>query len=250
MLAVSPASADSQAHYIANAGVMIVNDDVKVVFDPLFREDFGQYELPPADMQQRLLSGEPPFDAIFISHSHDDHVDPGLILEFLRQNRQVQLFAPASALDAMEATDAESTQAVREQINVVSTDYGAAPVRLQIDGVQIAAVNVPHAGWPERHRHVENIAFSVTLDADTRVEHFSRNGDFWRSQHHDLALPPFWFFLSEKGKTALSDWVDADHAVGVHVPAEVPDDPEVRPPQYGGFDLFTNPGETRRISDD
>ena len=262
MLAFSPASAESRAHYIANAGVMVVSSDVKVVFDPLFREGFGRYDLPPADMQQRLLAGEPPFDgidAIFISHSHDDHVDPGLILEFLQRNAQAQLFAPESAIQAMREVDAPSTEALGEQVNVVSTDYDTAPVELQIDGLRITAINVPHAGWPERHKHVENIAFSVTLDAettvvhlgdaDTRVEHFSRNGEFWRSQEHDLALPPFWFFLSEKGNAALSEWVDADHAVGVHVPSDMPDDPQDRPSQYEGFDLFTDPGEIRQIGE-
>ena len=262
MLACSPALAEAQAHYIANAGVMVVNSDVKVVFDPLFREDFGRYDLPPSDMQQRLLAGEPPFDgidAIFISHSHDDHVDPGLILEFLQQNEQAQLFAPESAVQAMRGVDAASTEAVSNQVNVVSTHYDAAPVELQIDGLHITAINVPHAGWPGRHEHVENIAFSVTLDAettvvhlgdaDTRVEHFSRNGDFGRSQEHDLALPPFWFFLSEKGSAALADWVDADHAIGVHVPSDMPDDPQNRPLEYQGFDLFTDPGETRQIGE-
>ena len=51
-LFASTAAAQPQAQYIANAGVMITSGDVKIVFDPLFEEDFGQYELAPGEMQR------------------------------------------------------------------------------------------------------------------------------------------------------------------------------------------------------
>jgi len=35
------------AQYLANEGLMVVNGDIKVVFDPLFRNNYGQYQLLP-----------------------------------------------------------------------------------------------------------------------------------------------------------------------------------------------------------
>jgi hypothetical protein len=60
----------STAHYMANEGLMVVNGDTKVVFDPLFRNSYGQYQLLPKSMEDALFAGEPPFDgidAVFVS---------------------------------------------------------------------------------------------------------------------------------------------------------------------------------------
>ena len=37
-------------------------------------------------------------------------------------------------------------------------------------------------------------------------------------------------------------------SVGVHVPVTIPADPILRPVELRGYDLFTEPGETRTIS--
>ena len=37
----------SRAQYMANEGLMVVQGDTKVVFDPLFRNSYGQYQLLP-----------------------------------------------------------------------------------------------------------------------------------------------------------------------------------------------------------
>lgn len=254
------ARAESEARYIANAGVMIVSGETKVVFDPLFSEDFDQYDLVPADTQKRMITGAPPFDAIdavFVSHSHDDHFDPQLMLEFLHRNEEVRFFGPDQAMSALRDADAAAVDAVSDRLNVVSPQYGAAPVEFRIDGMHIAAIRIPHDGWPDYMSDVENIAFSVILDsattvvhlgdADSGIEHFQNNGEFWRARHHHLALPPYWFFIRAQGKKVLEESIAADHAIGVHVPTRMPDDPQSRPLEFAGFDLFTRPGEIRHV---
>ena len=256
----SDARGEWQAQYIANAGVMIVSGDTKIVFDPLFRQDFGQYELAPPDMQQRLIAGDPPFDgidAVFVSHSHEDHFDPYLMLAFLQHNESTLFFGPSQAVTALR--DARSTidEAVSERLRVVAPKFALPPVEIQVGGLHISAINVPHTGWPEYMYDVENVVFSVSLDAgitvvhlgdaDTDTGHFERHDEFWRATHHHLALPPYWFFLDEGGRRSLSEHIAADHSVGVHVPTDMPDDAENCPPEFDGFDLFTTPGEVRNV---
>lgn len=36
---------ETAARYLANEGVMVVQGDTKVVFDPLFRNGYGRYQL-------------------------------------------------------------------------------------------------------------------------------------------------------------------------------------------------------------
>ena len=65
------AASAATAHYMANEGLMVVQGETKVVFDPLFRNSYGQYQLLPKHMEEALFAGEPPFDgidAIFVSH--------------------------------------------------------------------------------------------------------------------------------------------------------------------------------------
>ena len=39
--------------YLANARVLVTHGDTKVVFDPLFRNDFGQYVLPEFELLEQ-----------------------------------------------------------------------------------------------------------------------------------------------------------------------------------------------------
>ena len=69
-------TAGTDVMYLANEGVMVSRGDTRILFDPLFNESFGQYQLVPDTMRAAILAGEAPFDgidAVFISHYHDDH---------------------------------------------------------------------------------------------------------------------------------------------------------------------------------
>lgn len=247
--------------YLGNEGVLVHHGDTRILFDPLFRESFGQYELPPAAIREAMLGGEPPFagvDAVFISHHHGDHFDPADISAYLRAQPGVRLFAPRQAVDAIrETAGATADIALLERLTAIDIDVGDAPLRLEAPGLRIDVVRIPHSGWPSRHANVENLAWRVTLDdgptvlhlgdADTRVAHFSRDAAHWSDTPLELAMPPYWFFLSSGGREVLADHLRPDHAIGIHVPKSVPDDPAARDEALQGADLFTRPGETRVI---
>jgi hypothetical protein len=84
-------------------------------------------------------------------------------------------------------------------------------------------------------------------DADPNPAHFQSNLDHWQDYELTLALPPYWFFVSDGGQFTLNEYIKADHAIGIHVPVSMPDNPADRPAEIQGFDLFTEPGETRQL---
>jgi L-ascorbate metabolism protein UlaG (beta-lactamase superfamily) len=248
------------AQYLANAAVLVANGGTKVVFDPLFRNDFGSYERVPDALERALFAGEPPFDgldAVFISHYHEDHFSAIDVLRLLETRSDLRLYAPAQAVAGMREIAPARLDAVLGRVHAIALQYRDAPVSLEQGPLLIEAVRVPHSGWPARQQHVENIAFRVTLDTETTVvhlgdadasdAHFAADDAYWSKRRTDLALPPYWFFLSDGGRQVLERRIAAARAIGMHVPADVPSRPTERAAELREHELFTDPGEVRTI---
>ncbi|MGH8193746.1 MAG: SUMF1/EgtB/PvdO family nonheme iron enzyme [Woeseiaceae bacterium] len=251
----------ARAYYLANEGVMVANGETKVLFDPLFNESFGEYRLVPEEMRRALMAGEPPWDgmdAVFVSHYHDDHFSPRDMLAFLGGHGDIRLYAPEQAVIAMREVAEPHDDVLLDRVTAVALEYGDAPRKIEIPGLLIEAVRIPHTGWPTGQTEVENIAWRITLDnqstvlhlgdADTDDVHFEQDGEYWDRRLPDMAFPPYWYFLSENGLRVLRDRLRPAQAVGIHVPVTVPDNAADREPALQDVDLFTRPGETREIT--
>ena len=256
----SPTTGAATAQYLANAAVLVTNGGTKVVFDPLFRNDFGSYERVPESMERALFAGESPFDgldAVFISHYHEDHFSATDVLRLLEARSDLRLYAPAQAVAGMREIASARLDAVLDRVNAIALQYRDAPVALEHGTLLVEAVRVPHSGWPSRQQHVENIAYRVTLDAETTVvhlgdsdasdAHFAHDGAYWSRRRTDVAFPPYWFFLSDGGRQVLERRIAATRTIGMHVPADVPSRPAERASELRGHELFTEPGEVRAI---
>jgi L-ascorbate metabolism protein UlaG (beta-lactamase superfamily) len=244
--------------YLGNAGVLISHGETKIVFDPLFDEDFGTYERVPKDIEDALFAGTSPFDgldAVFVSHHHDDHFSPERMVQLLQARPDLQLFGPRQAIESMpiDGTDA----ALRNRLHSVTPDPED-EFTLEFDDIEINAVRIPHSGWPSRHADIENISFKVSLDERATVLHmgdahtdpafFDKQAEYWAERQLHLALPPYWYFLSNGGRTILDNHIHADEVFGVHVPKDVPDSPSQYPEELRGRTLFSVPGEEIQIS--
>jgi L-ascorbate metabolism protein UlaG (beta-lactamase superfamily) len=247
-----------RAHYLANSGVMIARGDTKILFDPFFRNDYGQYDLVPAETEAAIFAGSPPWDgidAIFISHHHGDHFDPKVVMQFLNEWPAVNLYAPRQAVDAMLSMDEVPGEVLLNRVHGLALEHDSAAVSLEMDGLLIEAVRIAHGGWPDRNAEVENIVFRVTLDNATTVMHlgdadaskelYAPHESHWRARETDLALVPVWVMLTDKGRFVLQEHIDAEHEIGIHVYKSVPDEPENRPSAFEGLDIFTRSGEIR-----
>ncbi len=249
-------SHEALAHYLANEGVMVEIGETKVVFDPLFDNDYGQFEMLPEDMAQALLAGEPPFDGIsaaFVSHSHEDHFSAEAMVRLMRQHTALHLFAPSQAVNDLKA--ASNFQAALLD-RVTTIEPSTAPQRFTLENLVIDAHSIPHSGWPEKMTDVHNLVFRVSIenatvvhmgDSDTKDHHFAPQAEHWNEKNIHMAFPPYWYLYSENGKKVLKQRLRPNQVVGIHVPEAMPDNEADRPEQYQGPDLFTVPGETRVI---
>jgi len=151
----------------------------------------------------------------------------------------------------------EQDESLFERVTAVDLAYKDTPVTLEMEGLLIEAVRIPHSGWPTGRLDVENISWRVTLnetttvlhmgDADPNDVHFERDAAYWDKGHTNMAFPPYWFFSSKGGNGIIERRIKPDQSVGIHVPVSVPAESSLRPVELQGFDLFTQPGETRVI---
>jgi L-ascorbate metabolism protein UlaG (beta-lactamase superfamily) len=243
--------------YVANEAVLITNGDKKVLFDPFFHQAFGIYQLVPQDTKQAIFNGVPPFDnitAIIISHAHNDHFDADEVLKYLQQYPNTKLIAPQQAVTELIALSA--AKQILPQVTSVKLAFNQAPKTLEVAGLLIDAVRIPHAGWPGR-ADIENLVFRVTLknqdtsvtvmhmgDADPDDNHYLQYKDHWQKTVTDKALPPYWFYFSAEGMAILRDILNVKKSIGIHVPIKIPSQLK-----SSGQDYFSKPGEIRKVNE-
>lgn len=79
---------------ILHAGYIFEYDQTRVLFDPIFENPFSRncYAFPDVEFDLKSLQ-EQNFDAVFISHEHDDHFSLES-LNFIRRETPIYLFSP------------------------------------------------------------------------------------------------------------------------------------------------------------
>jgi hypothetical protein len=242
----------ASATYLGNEGIMIVDGQSKILFDPFFHNGYNNYQLVPEDIRSAIFNNKPPYnniDAIFISHAHGDHFAADDMLKYLKANPKSKLIAPEQAIKRILAL--ENSQSVMKQVTAIKLEYKDQPRTIKMDNLLIEAVRIPHAGWPGR-ADVSNLVFRVTLngsvtvmhmgDADPDDIHFAPYKQYWLKNTTNTAFPPYWFFSSNDGPIILSDRINANEAVGIHVPVKVPDTLKMIGEEY-----FSKPGEHQSI---
>lgn len=242
----------TQATYLGNMGVMVSDGHSTILFDPLYANGFGIYQMVPEDLRSDLMSGAAPFgpvDAIFISHMHPDHFSVGEMVKYLETHSEVRLFAPEQAVEAMRKEAEDVT--IFERVISVPLNRLDAPLTYKEGDLSMDVVRIPHAGWPQR-ADVSNLVWRVTMtdgitvmhlgDADPNDRHFAPHADHWMVKRTDAAYPPYWFFSMGDGPQILETRLNTLAATGLHVPIELPQDLFI-----SGADFFHSPGETRLI---
>lgn len=241
------------AEYIANAGVIVSAGGTKILFDPLFRVGFNNYLVPSEETFAAMMAGTAPFDnvdVVFISHSHGDHFSSEDANAFLAAHPNAKLVAPVQAVDAMKYVDSWD-EAYTSRVTSIALEVGDPGEKFDLPGVSVFAVRIPHAGWPGR-ANVQNLVYRVAMeegatvmhlgDADVNDDHYAPYKDEWLAKKTDTAFPPYWFFLTPGGNEILKDRLNAEHAIGVHVPVKVPE-----ALLETGKDYFDEAGETRAL---
>ena len=245
-----------EARYLGNEGIMVAVAGHKVLVDAFYAQSFATYTLVPEHLVADMISGRPPFDdvaAVFVSHVHGDHFSAAPMLAYLRAQPQVRVFCPQQVFDKLQQAGAGGD--VLDRITALDLAPGDDPEFLSSNDFEIGVVALPHAGGA-RMADVRNLSFRVTLGGSHTFVHlgdaavdrpaFARQELFWAARGVDVAFPPYWFLDDEVGLRLLQDYLAPGQSIGIHVPAAAAGQGDAWREQLGA-DLFTDPGEFRRL---
>ncbi|MCB2096680.1 MAG: MBL fold metallo-hydrolase [Parvularculaceae bacterium] len=246
----------ARAVYVANAGVLVARGQTKILIDAFYAYSYDTYLTPPTAIEDAMMRGEAPYDgvdAVFVSHIHGDHFSPAPMLDYLRAQPAVRLFAPTQVVDALEEAGMED--GLRSRIVPVDIGPEDNARSLHFGDVEIDVVSLPHAG---NRPEVQNYSWRVTLDDETTIihfgdagsveENFARHSKHFSAREHDAAFPPYWWYDEPSGRGILENYVKAKQVIGVHIPASALGRGDETRRDLGG-DVFTDPGEERVISE-
>ena len=200
--------------YLANEGVLLTAGNTRVLVDALFRDSLGDYARHDSGTQERLETGKPPFDGVALAlatHYHLDHWDAGAISRFLRLN-------PAAIFVSTPSATGMIPRSLRDRVRSVWPAQGE-DVLTGVTGVRIRA-------FPLHHGETQNLGFAITVgdrtvvhlgDAETTPANFEL---LLRTGRPNVALIPWWWLLSDSGRTFVLQRWRPENVVALHWGAE------------------------------
>ncbi|OEK07141.1 MBL fold metallo-hydrolase [Roseivirga misakiensis] len=210
--------------YIANEGVLIANNNQKVLIDALFDDFYKQYSSPSEKVVTSMMASENPFEQVKVvltTHMHRDHFEANITGEFLKEHQESRFLSSNQVRDELKAkyVDFSSIQGrVKAYVRGVHT------LKDEINGVTVYSFFIYHAGG-ERTRSIENMGFIVEV-GDKRVLHLGdsdMNPDRFKEvdlakYEIDVALVPYWYMTSDAGIDIINNSIKAKQLIGIHYP--------------------------------
>lgn len=210
--------------YIGNEGVLISSKDKKVLIDGLHREYKPAYAFPPEDLLKSLENARKPYDKInllLVSHIHLDHFYAQSIGLHL-QNNPNAIFASSDQAVSEVEKNFEGYEKIKSRIKPVRHEWKKS-FDFDHDEIKVRFLGLQHGS--ERFREIQNMGHLIEVsgvkllhigDADMTAENFS---SFKLSTEKiDIAFIPYWFLLSENGRTLVKEQINPKKIIAVHIP--------------------------------
>jgi L-ascorbate metabolism protein UlaG (beta-lactamase superfamily) len=210
--------------YIANEGVLIASAGKQILIDGLHREYKADYLFPPPEMQAVLENARPPYekiDFLLVSHFHLDHFHPESIGLYLKGNPRSIFASSSQAVDEVSRNFGDYEK-VRSQIRPITHEWKKSS-EMDQDGVKIKFLGLRHSG--ERFKDMQNLGHLITIggkkllhigDADMTAENFSAFN--LAGEKIDVAFIPYWFLISDAGRTFVREQFNPKNIIAVHIP--------------------------------
>jgi L-ascorbate metabolism protein UlaG (beta-lactamase superfamily) len=228
--------------YLANEGFLISGGGKKILLDGLFREGVKGYAAPSAPVREKLEKAAALFDSVDLAlatHYHADHFDPMAVSRHLSSNPQALFVSTPQAVEKLKAAEPQFAS-LKSRVIAAAPKEGER-VRITHRGIAAQALNVHHG----RNRPIENLGFLVEIagrkllhigDAEATAADLATYE--LQKEAIDIAFVPYWYFLSDGLKKAVSEQLRPRHIVVMHIPPQNEEDDWIK--QRGGWTKVLN----------
>lgn len=203
--------------YLGNAGVLVEDENHRVLIDGLTGSLNGWVPIPSNDVSTLLVGGTP-FDgitAVLVTHNHGDHFSPSVVTSFMSNNGPAVLLAPPQ---------------VRGGLSLGSRAIAVAPSRgssetVDAGGVRVDVLHLRHFdqfgtnfGTVENYAYVVHIGGKKVLHVGDVAYTASNFAPFdLPGEDIDVAiLPTFNTLLSAGNATVISQSVAPTNTLALH----------------------------------
>lgn len=214
--------------HVANAGFMIESGGRKVLLDALVGGGLADYPAPGDAENERLETGQPPYDGVdivFASHRHADHFNARAMRRHMRENPGTHYILTPGAFSMIEALGLP--EGARGRITAL---WEARPVPLDIGGIALTLYSVDHS----QDQTPQNLGLLLGLggrtffhpgDMFTSADRMAENGIAGLSM--DYLLAPYWILGGDMAQVTQAAF-DAGAVIPMHFPKQ-PDGFEISP---------------------
>jgi L-ascorbate metabolism protein UlaG (beta-lactamase superfamily) len=218
------------ATLVANAGVLVEYNGVRLLVDGLHHEEGHPFSKVPEETLGRMMDGVDPYasiDYVFFTHEHPDHFTPACAADYLKRQPVKGLFLPAQVSD-----DSARLYDDAQGRSIFCKRFGLAPGEMErcvlADGVEAAGLGALHMG--PQFRNVRNDCILLTLGGSNLL--FTGDADhvpeFYEEALSDVVLDAVFvnplFFHHPKGRAVINEIFRPRYLAIYHVPFEQDDD--------------------------
>ena len=242
--------------YLANEGFLLRGEGKAVLIDAFVRRPHSMYAALPGPIHDAMIAGEPPFERIdfaLVSHTHADHFQADVAVEFLRRHPETVLASSRQVLDAVRQEAARPDRLSGRLLEFLPHEGESAS--LTRDGIVIEFLRMRHGGG-EQNSAMQNLGHLIHLGG-RKVLHVgdakmvAANFEEHRLPRSgiDVSLVPYWFYLQEEGRGIAANHLAGKLNIAIHIPPGELD--EVTRFMAGSFpdvEILREPMETRRLA--
>jgi L-ascorbate metabolism protein UlaG (beta-lactamase superfamily) len=208
--------------YLANEGFLLEVGEATVLIDAFVGKPYAGYPALAKDVLERMRTASAPFDEVELaltSHVHGDHFQAYVAREFLAASPETHFVSTPQVITELRDKGKWEREDIVEQL-----PEAGGVLEIEHDGISVAFLRITHSGGM---KNIENLGNLFEIgghrvlhlgDADMNSEMFAQYEPIL--QDVDLALVPYWFFVSSAGRAILKQYLPAKAHVAMHIPTK------------------------------
>ncbi|MDD4492248.1 MAG: MBL fold metallo-hydrolase [Bacteroidales bacterium] len=222
--------------YIANEGFLIKADDKKILIDALFGGFDGNWcDKPNDDTKSKLERAVSPFDnvdIIAISHKHQDHFNPEMVIKHIINNPKCIVVCPKQADSLLKSY---SNYVIIKNNIIAITPPINRDTSLKFKNINIRILRLEHSHYYiqdeitglkiNKHENIENIGFVINVGG-IKVFHCG-DANPWKEEEYrvfnlkkervDVALLENLFMNDSQTKEILNNYINPKKIILMHL---------------------------------